>query len=105
MDWILLCLAGIFEMGWPIGMKYMQYPASRLWGMILAILSMGLSFTFLWMAQKTIPIGTAYMVWTGIGAVGTMTIGIIFYGDSAGIWRLISAFLVFAGIVGLKINS
>ena len=86
-------------------MKFMQYPTSRLWGMILALLSMGLSFTFLWMAQKTIPIGTAYMVWTGIGAVGTMAIGIIFYGDSAGIWRLISAFLVFAGIVGLKINS
>lgn len=105
MDWIILFLAGICEMGWPIGMKLTQNPMYRLWGTILAIGSMSLSFTFLWMAQKTIPIGTAYMVWTGIGAVGTMAIGIIFYGDSGSMWRLFSAFLVLAGIVGLKLSS
>jgi quaternary ammonium compound-resistance protein SugE len=92
-------------MGWPIGMKLTQNPSLKLWGMILATLSMGLSLSFLWLAQKTIPIGTAYMVWTGIVAIGTMTIGIIFYDDSAGLWRLFSAFLVLVGIVGLKLSS
>jgi quaternary ammonium compound-resistance protein SugE len=105
MEWLLLCLAGMCEMGWPIGMKMTQDPEKRLWGMILAIVSMLLSFYLLWIAQKTIPIGTAYMVWTGIGAVGTMAIGIIFYGDSASIWRLLSAFLVLAGILGLKLST
>jgi quaternary ammonium compound-resistance protein SugE len=105
MDWLLLCFAGICEMGCPIGMKMTQDPSKRLWGMILAIGSMLLSFYFLWLAQKTIPISTAYMVWTGIGAVGTMAIGIIFYGDSSSMWRILSAFLVLAGIVGLKLSS
>ncbi|MFZ9977025.1 MAG: DMT family transporter [Candidatus Kapaibacteriota bacterium] len=105
MEWLFLCIAGIFEMGWPIGMKMTQDPEKRLWGMILAIVSMLLSFYFLWLAQKTIPISTAYMVWTGIGAIGTMTIGIIFFGDSSSIWRLLSAFLVLAGILGLKLST
>lgn len=63
---------------------------------------MSLSGLFLWLAQKTIPIGTAYAVWTGIGAVGTLFVGIIYFGDSASIWRLLSALLIVVGIVGLK---
>ena len=86
-------------------MKMTQDPSKRWWGMILAIGSMLLSFSFLWLAQKTIPISTAYMVWTGIGAIGTMAIGIIFYNDSSSMWRILSAFLVLAGIVGLKLSS
>ena len=105
MDWLLLCFAGVCEMGWPIGMKMTQDPSKRWWGMILAIGFMLLSFSFLWLAQKTIPISTAYMVWTGIGAIGTMAIGIIFYNDSSSMWRILSAFLVLAGIVGLKLSS
>lgn len=105
MEWLFLCIAGICEMGWPIGMKMTQDPSKRLWGMILAIASMLLSFYFLWLAQKSIPISTAYMVWTGIGAIGTMIIGIFFYGDSSSMWRILSAFLVLAGIIGLKLST
>ena len=63
---------------------------------------MSLSGAFLWLAQKTIPIGTAYAVWTGIGAVGTLFVGIFYFGDSASIWRMLSALLIVIGIVGIK---
>jgi len=72
-------------------------------GLVIALTSMSLSGALLWLAQKTIPIGTAYAVWTGIGAVGTLVIGIIFFGDSASIWRMLSALLIVMGIVGLKL--
>jgi quaternary ammonium compound-resistance protein SugE len=104
MSWYYLILAGVFEMGWPLGLKLSQTGPSKPFGFILAVASLILSGYFLWLAQKTIPIGTAYAVWTGIGAIGTLVIGILYFGDSAGIWRLLSASLIVFGIVGLRIT-
>ncbi|WP_413534026.1 DMT family transporter [Empedobacter brevis] len=104
MNWIALVIAGLFEIGWPLGLKMAQDTEGNKWGWILlAICSMAISGAFLFYSQKTIPIGTAYAVWTGIGAVGTLIVGIIFFNDSASILRLLSAALIVAGIVGLKI--
>lgn len=106
MGWIYLLLGGLFEMGWPVGMKLAgTHPGLRLLYLAVAVVSMALSGYFLYMAQRTIPIGTAYVVWTGIGAVGTLLIGIFFFHDPAGIWRLLSALLILVGIVGLKLAS
>ena len=102
MNWVYLILAGFFEIGWPLGLKLSQTMQSRTIGIIIAIISMSISGYLLWTAQKTIPIGTAYAVWTGIGAVGTFAIGIAYFGDSASIWRMISALLIIVGVVGLK---
>ena len=103
MSWIYLIIAGIFEIGWPLGLKLSQTMPSKILGITLAVISMFLSGLFLWHAQKNIPIGTAYAVWTGIGAVGTLTVGILYFGDSASLWRMFSAFLIIVGIVGLKL--
>jgi len=105
MNWFYLILAGVFEIGWPLGLKLSQTMSSKVLGILMAIISMSLSGLFLWLAQKTIPIGTAYAVWTGIGAVGTLFVGIIYFGDSASIWRLLSALLIVVGIVGLKLAN
>jgi quaternary ammonium compound-resistance protein SugE len=105
MNWIYLILAGLFEIGWPLGLKLSQTMPSKLLGILIAIISMSLSGAFLWLAQKTIPIGTAYAVWTGIGAIGTLLIGIVFFGDSASIWKMLSALLIVIGIVGLKLAN
>ncbi|MBI9060887.1 MAG: multidrug efflux SMR transporter [Marinilabiliaceae bacterium] len=103
MNWIFLILAGIFEIGWPLGLKLSQTMSSKLLGIAMAIVCMTISGALLWLAQKTIPIGTAYAIWTGIGAIGTLLIGILFFNDSASIWRLLSASLIVIGIVGLKV--
>jgi len=103
MNWIYLVLAGLFEIGWPLGLKLSQTMPSKLGGIVMAVVSMTLSGVFLWSAQKTIPIGTAYAIWTGIGAVGTLIVGVLYFGDSASIWRLLSASLIVIGIVGLKL--
>lgn len=105
MSWFYLVLAGIFEMGWPIGFKLSQTMENKYFGIVMAVVLMSLSGYFLWLAQKTIPIGTAYAVWTGIGAVGTLAAGIAFFGDSASLGRLFSAFLIIVGIVGLKLTN
>lgn len=105
MSWIFLILAGFFEIGWPLGLKLSQTMTSKVFGVSLALVSMSLSGFLLWEAQKTIPIGTAYAVWTGIGAVGTMVVGIIYFGDSSSIWRMLSALLIVIGIVGLKLAN
>ena len=76
MNWLVLALAGLFEIGWPIGLKITQAPESRWTGVAIAIVCMFISGTMLWMAQRTIPIGTAYAVWTGIGAGGTFLVGV-----------------------------
>jgi len=102
MNWVYLILAGVFEIGWPLGLKLSQTMSSKIPGISIAILSMLCSGLFLWMAQKTIPMGTAYAVWTGIGAVGTLLLGIFIFGDSASIWRMLSALLIIAGVIGLK---
>ncbi|CDI04599.1 Quaternary ammonium compound-resistance protein sugE [Candidatus Competibacter denitrificans Run_A_D11] len=103
MAWVYLIVAGLFEIGWPVGLKLSQTPGRFVLGVIIAVVCMAASGAFLWLAQRSIPIGTAYAVWTGIGAVGTFAVGIAFYGDSAGAMRLVSVGLIVAGIIGLKL--
>ena len=103
MAWVDLIVAGLFEIGGPVGLKLSQTPGRLIMGVIIAVVCRAASGALLWLAQKTIPIGTAYAVWTGIGAAGTFIVGIAFYGDSAGAMRLVSVGLIIAGIVGLKL--
>lgn len=103
--WLYLLLAGIFEIGWPLGFKLSHGSPHKLLWIALSVISMALSGYFLYLAQKVIPIGTAYVVWTGIGAVGTLVIGILFFGDSASLMRLGAALLVIVGVVGIKVAS
>lgn len=104
MAWILLIIAGLFEIGWPLGFKLASMHSKYfIWFIGLSILSMGLSGYFLYLAQKSIPIGTAYVIWTGIGARGTVLLGILFFHDSANIFRLLFLSLILIGIVGLKL--
>ena len=87
MAWILLIIAGLFEIGWPLGFKLASMHSKYfIWFIGLSILSMGLSGYFLYLAQKSIPIGTAYVIWTGIGAIGTVLLGILFFHDSVNIF-------------------
>lgn len=103
MSWIYLVLAGMFEIGWPVGLKMAQSPASRWSGIAIAIGFMSVSGLLLWLAQRQIPIGTAYAVWTGIGAAGTFVVGIIFYGDPTSVLRYFGVALIVAGVVTLKL--
>ena len=104
MAWILLIIAGLFEIGWPLGFKLASMHFKYfIWFIGLSILSLGLSGYFLYLAQKSIPIGTAYVIWTGIGAIGTVLLGILFFHDSANIFRLLFLSLILIGIVGLKL--
>ena len=104
MAWILLIIAGLFEIGWPLGFKLASMHSKYfIWFIGLSILSMGLSGYFLYLAQKSIPSGTAYVIWTGIGAIGTVLLGILFFHDSANIFRLLFLSLILIGIVGLKL--
>jgi quaternary ammonium compound-resistance protein SugE len=104
MAWITLFLAGLFEIGWPVGLKNgWGEDGARLGWISFAVVSMAISGALLMYAQKTIPIGTAYAIWTGIGAVGTFFVGIYMFGDSATTLRLVSISLIVAGIVGLKL--
>jgi len=106
MAWIYLVIAGIFEWGWPIGLKFAWTDEGiKPWPLIGAIVSMAVSGALLLMAQRTIPVGTAYAVWTGIGAVGTFFLGIAFLGESAAAMRFACVGLIVAGIVGLKLVS
>lgn len=106
MYWILLLIAAVFEVGWPLGFKLSNVYPERFWTYIsLAVLSMTLSGVFLYFAQKGIPVSTAYIVWTGIGAVGTFLIGIFFFGDPASILRMFFALMILVGIVGLELTS
>jgi quaternary ammonium compound-resistance protein SugE len=102
MAWIMLFIAGIFEVAWAIGLKYTD-GFTRLWPTIGTVIAMVLSVVLLGLAVKTLPVGTAYAVWTGIGAVGTATLGIVLLGEPATAGRLVSLGLIVAGIVGLKL--
>lgn len=104
MGWIYLVVAGLFEIGWPLGFKLSQTTVNKTVWMIFAVLSMSASGLFLWLAQKSIPIGTAYAVWTGIGAVGTFIIGILFFKDPASLFRILSFTFIVIGIIGLKLS-
>ncbi|MEE4260268.1 MAG: multidrug efflux SMR transporter [Bacteroidales bacterium] len=105
MSWIYLIIAAFFEIGWPLGFKLSQTTTHKFGWIIFAIVSMALSGLFLWIAQKNIPMGTAYAVWTGIGAAGTFMVGIIYFQDSASLLRILSVFLIIAGVVGLKLST
>ena len=104
MNWILLVVAGLFEIGWAIGLKYTE-GFTRLWPSVWTVASMVVSIALLGLALKTIPIGTGYAVWTGIGAAGTAILGIILFAEPATALRLGSIGLIVAGIVGLKVAS
>lgn len=103
--WICLLLAGLFEIGWPIGLKISQTTSRVALGIALAVVSMGISGWMLWIAQKQIPIGTAYAVWTGIGAAGTFIIGVLVFGDSSSLMRWFGVALIIGGVVTLKLAS
>ncbi|MDG4595133.1 MAG: multidrug efflux SMR transporter [Candidatus Contendobacter sp.] len=103
MAWFYLLVAGLCEIAWPVGLKLSQTPGRLALGVFIAVVGIATSGVFLGLAQRDIPIGTAYAVWTGIGAVGTFMVGILFYGDSANAWRLVSVGLIIAGIIGLKL--
>lgn len=106
MAWIYLIIAALFEVGWPLGFKLAGLHPEKFWLYItLASLSMALSGVFLYLAQKTIPVATAYIIWTGIGAVGTFLLGICCFGDSVSVGRMFFALLVLTGIVGLELTS
>ncbi len=102
MNWIILFVAGLFEIGWAIGLKYTD-GFTRFWPTVGTVLSMIMSFVLLGIALKSLPVGTAYAVWVGIGAVGTAIMGIVLFGDSAGMLKLASLGLICVGIVGLQI--
>ena len=104
MAWLLLVLAGVLEIGWAIGLKYTK-GFTVLWPTIGTLAAMVASISLLGIAMRTLPAGTAYAVWTGIGAMGTVLLGIFLFGESAGIGRLVCVALILAGIVGLKIVS
>ncbi|WP_448188677.1 quaternary ammonium compound efflux SMR transporter SugE [Azospirillum sp. sgz301742] len=104
MAWVYLLIAGLFETGWAIGLKYTE-GFSRLWPSLLTLAAMAVSFLFLSLALKTLPVGTGYAVWTGIGAVGTVILGIVLFGEPASLARLACIGLIVAGILGLKLVS
>ena len=104
MAWILRFVAGLFEVAWAIGLKYSE-GMTRMLPTIFTIAGMIFSFVFLSQALKTIPVGTGYAVWTGIGAAGTAILGILLFSESAAWPRLISLGLIIAGMVGLKLSS
>jgi len=102
MAWIYLVLAGVSEIGWPLGLKLSQTTKYVGGGIALAVISMALSGVLLWLAQREIPIGTAYAVWTGIGATGTFVLGILIFGDAQSLGKWLSVALIIGGVIGLK---
>lgn len=104
MGWVILTVAGLFEVGWAIGLKYTD-GFTRLWPTVGTILSMVISLGLLGIAMKSLPVGTAYAIWVGVGAVGTVLLGIVLFGEPANAARLISVALIVAGIVGLKLAT
>ncbi|HKY05388.1 MAG TPA: quaternary ammonium compound efflux SMR transporter SugE [Blastocatellia bacterium] len=104
MAWVYLFFAGVFEIVWAVGLKYTE-GFTKLWPSVLTLAAMIVSFALLGTALKSLPIGTAYAVWTGIGAVGTATLGIILFGEPRDALRLLCIALIVAGILGLKLTS
>lgn len=101
--WTFLILAGLFEIGWPVGLKLAQTPGRAITGTVIAIVCMAISGWLLFTAQKSIPMGTAYAVWTGIGAAGTFVLGIVLYGDPSSLMRILGVVLIVGGVVTLKL--
>ena len=104
MSWIILFFAGLFEVGWAVGLKYTD-GFTRPLPTALTIGAMVVSLGLLGLAMKELPLGTAYAIWTGVGAVGTVIAGIILFGESMALFRLASVALIIAGLVGLKMSA
>ena len=104
MSWIILFFAGRFEVGWAVGLKYTD-GFSRPLPTALTVGAMIISLGLLGLAMKELPLGTAYAIWTGVGAVGTVIAGIILFGESMALFRLASVALIIAGLVGLKVST
>ncbi len=104
MSWIILLLAGLFEVGWAVGLKYTD-GFSRPLPTALTVAAMAISLGLLGLAMKELPLGTAYAIWTGVGAVGTVIAGIILFGESMALVRLVSVALIVAGLIGLKVSA
>ena len=104
MAWIYLVVAGLFECGWAIGLKYTE-GFTRVIPSVLTVAAMIISFWLLSTAMKTIPVGTAYAVWTGIGAVGVAVMGMLLFGESRDVFRIISLLMIVSGIIGLKLGA
>ena len=102
MSWIILFFAGLFEVGWAVGLKYTEGFSKPL-PTVLTALAMLVSLGLLGLAMKHLPLGTAYAVWTGVGAVGTVIAGIVLFGESMALLRLASVALIVCGLVGLKL--
>ena len=104
MAWVLLLIAGLFEIGWAIGLKYTD-GFTRLWPSVFTAVSMIVSVAMLSWAMRSLPVGTAYAVWTGIGAVGTVILGIVLFGEAMTVARMACVALIVTGILGLKLAS
>ncbi len=104
MNWIILIIAGLFEVGWALGLKYSD-GFTKLWPSVATVAAIVISLCLLGIAMKTLPTGTAYAVWTGIGMIGTVIGGIILMGDPVNTLRIVSLVMIMAGIVGLKIAT
>ena len=102
--WVLLVVAGLFEVGWAVGLKYTE-GFTRLWPSVWTVLAMAISLWLLGVAVRSLPVGTAYSVWVGVGAVGTVGLGIVLLDEPASAARLLSVALIVAGIVGLKLST
>jgi len=101
--WAYLIVAGLFEIGWPIGLKWAQEPGRVIVGVAVAVVSMAISGALLFLAQKDIALGTSYAVWTGIGAAGTFLVGVWFFGDPTSLGRWLGAALIIGGVITLKL--
>ncbi|MFY9511621.1 MAG: quaternary ammonium compound efflux SMR transporter SugE [Rubrivivax sp.] len=104
MAWVLLLVAGLLEVGWAIGLKYTE-GFTKPWASTLTLAAMAASVLLLGIAMKTLPVGTSYAVWVGVGAVGTAILGMVLFGEPASAGRLASLGLIVAGIVGLKLAT
>lgn len=104
MAWVLLVIAGLLEVGWAIGLKYTD-GFTRLWPSVFTTIAMVLSVVMLGVAMKSLPVGTSYAIWVGVGAVGTAILGMVLFGEPASAGRLASLGLIVAGIVGLKLAT
>ncbi|MCW2270239.1 MULTISPECIES: quaternary ammonium compound efflux SMR transporter SugE [Pseudomonas] len=104
MSWIILFFAGLFEVGWAVGLKYTD-GFTRPLPTVLTVAAMAISLGLLGLAMKELPLGTAYAIWTGVGAVGTVIAGIILFGESMALVRLLSVALIVTGLIGLKVSA
>ena len=105
MSWLYLLIASIFEIGWPYGLKMASISNIKIWWIIFAIIAMILSGVYLYLAQREIPVGTAYAIWTGIGAAGTFILGVLLFNDGLNMTRLLGVMFIILGVALLKFSN